>query len=163
MSRNFPDKSSVKSHGQGPPGASAFSMEPVPETDSEEQVEILDSLPLGALFFGDQEQRTSVLPWPIDDWRAHYPYWKEPCIFTWASIGDCYAMMVDFILTVEAPFPGDQLFDASGLRPELRFHVHQKEGTHKYIIEDRLAGDQQVIGLNLLEDKGFDISDWFAE
>ena len=85
---------------------------------------MLDSLPLGAMYFGDPEQGTSVLPWTIDNWREHYPYWKKPHIFARASIGDCYAMVVDSIFTMEALFPGDQIFNPSDLRPELRFHVY---------------------------------------
>lgn len=48
MSWNCPDNSSIKLSGQGPPGKSTFSVEPIAqaEMDSEEQAEILDSLPL---------------------------------------------------------------------------------------------------------------------
>ena len=37
MSRNCPDNASIKSPGQGPPGKSAFSVEPVPLTDMESE------------------------------------------------------------------------------------------------------------------------------
>ena len=77
MSRNCPDNASVVSRGIGLPGASSFNVELVPETDSEEQAEVLDSLPLGAMYFEDPEQGMSVLPWTIDNWREHYPYWKK--------------------------------------------------------------------------------------
>ena len=82
MSRNCPDNATVRSQGQGPPGTSAFSMEPTQtaETDSDEPEEVLDSLPLGAMCFGDSEQLTSVQPWPLDEWKYHYPYWYEPNI-----------------------------------------------------------------------------------
>jgi hypothetical protein len=119
MSRNCPDNASVKSQGQGPPGASSFNVEPILETDSEGQPEVLDSLPLGAIGFGDPERLTSVVPWPLEEWREHYPYWNESCILARENIGDCYAMMIDTILTLEAPFPGDHLFDSSSIRPEL--------------------------------------------
>ena len=76
MSRNCHDNAVVKSQGQGPPGTSTFNVEPVSlvETDSEEGAEVLDSLPLGTMFFGDPERLTSTWPWPIDEWRLHYPY-----------------------------------------------------------------------------------------
>ena len=108
----------IKSQGRGPLGASSFNMEPMTlvETDSDEQPEILDSLPLGALFFGDPDRTTSVHPWPIDEWVSHYPYWEEPNILARERIGDCYAMVVDTILTIEAPFPGDARYDSSELR-----------------------------------------------
>ena len=70
MSRNCPDNASMKSPGQGPPGKSAFNVEPVPltETESEEHTEVLDSLPLGAICFGDSKGLASIRPWPLDEW-----------------------------------------------------------------------------------------------
>ena len=109
MSRNCPDNDTIKSQGRGPPGASSFNVEPMPftESDLDEQPEVLDSLPLGAMFFGDLDRLTSVLPWPINEWVSHYLYWEEPNILAWERIGDCYAMVIDTILTLTTPFPGD--------------------------------------------------------
>lgn len=163
MSRNCPDNATVRSHGQGPPGTSAFSMEPVPETESEGHTEVLDSLPLGAMCFGDPEQEASVSPWPLEEWRAHYPYWKEPHILPRASIGDCYAMVVDSILTMEAPFPGDHFFEVPTLRPELRFHVSRDEKTSSYEVVDRLTGLRSTVPRDLLENAEFNVSGWYAE
>jgi hypothetical protein len=125
MSRNCPDNASVKSQGQGPPGTSSFNIEPILETDSNGQPEVLDSLPLGAICFGDSEKLAPVLPWPLEEWREHYPYWNEPNILARENLGDCYAMMVDTSLTLEAPFPGGYRYDSSDLRPELRFRVRE--------------------------------------
>ena len=165
MSRNCPDNASVKSYGQGPPGTSAFNMEPVQETDDSEeaQTEVLDSLPLGAVSFGDPEQATSVQRWPISEWREHYPYWGEPNILARATIGDCYAMVVDSILTMEAPFPGDYRYDAPSLRPELRFHVHRNSNTPDYIVKDRLTSERLILSRELLKNVNFDVSRWYAE
>ena len=136
---NCPDNASIKLSGQGPPGKSAFSVEPVPltDTESEEQAEILDSLPLGAICFGDSENLTSIRPWPLNEWRSHYPYWKN--IPPREHIGDCYAMAADCILTLEPPFPGDNLYYDPDLRLELRFHVCREEDMHDFIIHDRLT------------------------
>ena len=125
MSRNCPDNASMKSQGQGPPGASTFNVKPISltETDSEEQAEVLESLPLGAICFGDSEKLTSMQPWPLEDWRDHYPYWNRPNILARESIGDCYSMIIDSILTLNAPFPGDEWYHSFDLRPELRFYV----------------------------------------
>ena len=83
MVRNCPSRSTVKSGGSKPPGASTFNIEPTAMADDEldNHVEVLESLPLGAVFFGDNEQLASVLPWLIHEWREHYPYWNEPNIF----------------------------------------------------------------------------------
>ena len=163
MSRNCPDNATVKSHGHGPPGASAFNVEPVPEVESDESAEVLDSLPLGAICFGDQEQATSVMPWPIEEWKDHYPYWNELSVLPRVNIGDCYAMVVDCILTLDAPFPGDSRYDAPGLRPELRFYVYWDEDMDHYVIKDRLTNTRLIISKMLLKDANFDISRWYAE
>ena len=97
-----------------PPRASSFSVEPIPSptTDSDEELEVLDSLLLGAMFFADPERLTSAVPWPINEWKTHYPYWDEPNVLPRERMGDCYAMIVDTILTLASPFPGDTLYDA---------------------------------------------------
>ena len=165
ISRNCPDNATVKSHGQGPPGASTFNVEPIPlETDSDEQAEVLDSLPLGAMFFGDSEKLTSGRPWPLDEWRMHYPYWNEPNILARENIGNCYTMVADSILTLEPPFPGDELYFAENIRPELRFHVLQRpRAPFDFVIEDRLTDTKSIISQHRLKDPNFDISYWYAE
>ena len=165
MSRNCPDKDTVRSQGNGPPGASSFNVEPVPltETESDDGIEILDSLPLGAMFFGDSGQMTSVNPWPIEEWRDHFPYWNEPQDIARQCIGDCYAMVVDTILTLEAPFPGDTRYDAPRMRPELRFHIKRLGYTRDYVLTDRLTGSRTVLARSLLENPEFDVSRWYAE
>ena len=165
MSRNCPENETVRSQGNGPPGASSFNVEPVPltETDSEEDIEILDSLPLGAMFFGDSGKMTSVNPWPIKEWRDHYPYWNEPQDIARQHIGNCYAMMVDTILTLEAPFPGDTRYDAPRMRPELRFYVKWLDHTCDYVLTDRLMGSRLVLSRDSLENPEFDISYWYTE
>ena len=165
MSRNCPDKDTVRSQGSGPPGASSFNVEPVPltETESDDGIEILDSLPLGAMFFGDSGQMTSVNPWPIEEWRDHFPYWNEPQDIARQCIGDCYAMVVDTILTLEAPFPGDTRYDAPRMRPELRFHIKRLGYTRDYVLTDRLTGSRTVLARSLLENPEFDVSRWYAE
>ena len=140
-------------------------MEPLlpTETESEEQAEVLDSLPLGAMFFGDPERLASVMPWPIKEWSHHYPEWSKPNILAREKLGDCYAMMTDTILTLEPPFPGDHLYCVLDLRPELRFHVRQEKGTRNYLVNDRWTGTRTVIEKDLLENPDFDVSYWYAE
>jgi hypothetical protein len=133
------------------------------EADSDSQPELLDSLPLGAICFGDDEGLTSVIPWPLEEWRDHYPYWKELNISPRETIGDCYAMVIDTILTLGAPFPGDHQYDSSELRPELRFRVRKSNDTPDYEVLDRLANDRVVVPRVLLENEVFDISYWYAE
>ena len=90
LSRNCPTTSSVKSRGSRPPGLASFNIEPTMiEHETDDPVEVLDSLPLGALAFGDvelsdlnpsnkwMELTAPVLLELIDEWRKHYPRWKE--------------------------------------------------------------------------------------
>ena len=141
MSRNCPDNDTVMSQGRGPLGASSFNLEPeyLSGTDLDDQPEILDSLPLGAVFFRDSDRLTSVQPWPIDEWESHYPYWDEPHVLAREHIGDCYTIVIDTILTLETPYPGDTRYDYPELRPELRFYVKRQAVTHDYVIRDRLT------------------------
>ena len=45
-------------------------------------------------------------------------------------------MMADSILTRTAPFPGDKLFHALDLIPELRFYILHDTETPNYILND---------------------------
>ena len=164
MSRNCPDNTVVKSHGQGPPGTSTFNVEPIPDLGSDSgEAEVLDSLPLGAMCFGDSERLTSVSPWSLTEWKSHYPYWNEPNVLAREHIGDCYAMVIDSILTLEPPFPGDEEYVAYDLHPELRFHVTRVDIKGDYLLVDRLTASRTVLARVLVENPEFDISYWYAE
>ena len=140
MSQNCPNNATVASQGQGPPGASSFNVEPVPltETDSEEQAEVLDSLPLGAM-----DSDTLVEPWPIEEWRSYHPYWKQPNVLAHESIGECHSMVAEAILALEQPFPGDYSYPAA-IHPERRFHVFSDMEMPDYLITDQLAGGEKL-------------------
>jgi hypothetical protein len=103
-----------------------------------------------------------VHPWPLEEWRDHYPYWNEPNILAREKLGNCYAMIADTILTLEAPYPGDERFNSACLRPELRFHVYQN-GLSIYVVKDRLTGERLEVARQLLGNPKFDISNWYAE
>ena len=94
----------------------------------------------------------------------HYPYWNEPNILARENIGNCYTMVADSILTLEPPFPGDELYFAENIRPELRFHVLQRpRAPFDFVIEDRLTDTKSIISQHRLKDPNFDISYWYAE
>ena len=115
-----------------PPGVSSFSVEPFTIThEPDDAVDVLDSLPLGAIFLdemrgatsntsempevGEQRPPVTKLAWPgpRSVWRDHSPYWQEPGIAARVQIGDCYAMVADAILTRNQPFLGDEYYDCS--------------------------------------------------
>ena len=55
-------------------------MEPVLETNSDDQAEILDSLPLGSIFYDDSKGLITGFKQPVGEWKVHYPYWQQPHI-----------------------------------------------------------------------------------
>jgi RNase H-like domain found in reverse transcriptase/Integrase zinc binding domain/Reverse transcriptase (RNA-dependent DNA polymerase)/Retroviral aspartyl protease/Zinc knuckle len=177
FSRDCPTKRTVKASGSKPPGTSAFSLEPiVHEQDSDEFVEVLDDLPVGALAFGDlepsqinpsnkwMELTAPVLFGSMEEWRDHYPRWKEAGVWARRRIGDCYALVADEILTKSQPFPGDELLENNELRPELRFRVIKNTNGHipGYDIHDYLTHNTVTIPLSLLKKPRFNIGRWYA-
>ena len=170
FSRDCPSKKVVRSSGSKPPGASAFNIEPVAD-ELEESVEVLDSLPLGALALGDlhpldfapsnkwMELSAPVILESIEDWRQSYPRWKEPGIWARRRMGDCYA---DTILTLTQPFPGDEDFEGSDVRPELRFRVFKDLNNDQYIVQDHLAIESVAIPIELMKKPNFNIGRYYA-
>jgi hypothetical protein len=165
ISRNCPDNTVVRSRGQGPPGASTFNLEPVlpEEDDSAGHVEVLDSLPLGAIFAGDNDWDIDEYPGPGVDWRDHYPYWCRPGIHPRKEIGDCYCMVASASLTTAQPYPGDVIYEPTTVRPDFRFEVKRQPGSSEYIIIDRLAEVRTFVEGSLLENRKFDVARWYAK
>ena len=175
FSRDCPTKRTMKASGSKPPGATAFNIEPViDEHESDDSVEVLDSLPLGAMAFGDLEPEeydpsnkwmeftAPVVFGPIEEWRDQYPRWNEPGVWTRRRIGDCYALVADSILTHSQPFPGDERFETEGLRPELRFRVRKDTTALEYVIQDHLVHETFTISKALLEKPRFNLGRWYA-
>jgi hypothetical protein len=175
FSRDCPSKRVVKSSGPKPPGASTFSVEPViDEREFEDSVEVLDSLPLGAMAFGDletsqydpsnkwMELTAPVLFGPLDEWRSAYPRWMETGVWARRRLGDCYALIADSILTLSQPFPGDERFFNIDLRPELRFRVFKDFLQPEYMIQDYLVHETVTIHESLLKNPHFNLGRWYA-
>ena len=93
MARNCPQGNKIKSSTGKPPGTLNFNIE-------FDEVEVLDSLLLGMLEF-------EGLGAP-SNWCASYPDWDQLGARTRPEIGDCYAMMAEYILTTQQPYPGDE-------------------------------------------------------
>ena len=175
FSRDCPSKRVVKSSGSKPPGTSTFSVEPVLDEQSfEDSVEVLDSLPLGAMAFGDLETHqylpsnkwmeltAPVLFGPLDEWRNSYPRWKEPGVWARRKLGDCYALVADSILTLSLPFPGDNRYVNLDLRPELRFRVFKDFLKPEYMIQDFLVHETITVSEELLKNPHFNLGRWYA-
>ena len=167
MSHNCPKRNTVRSNNQRPPGALNFNIELEPvhnQSDIDDPVKILESLPVGAINFVIQEQHNAVpiLLYLLAEWHEHYPYWGEPNIYPCRSIGNCYAMRADAILTLEQPYPGDECYSTDFVRLELQFEVHEKPAAHKYLIYDRLMEFQVFIKKSCLTNHWFNLAHWYA-
>jgi Zinc knuckle len=167
FSRNCPTKGLVRSSSGKPPGASSFNIEPAVTEDDSDDVEVLDSLPVGAIMMeldglvpdlGDEgPELTSTTPqdeedrlfWPLSKWKEHYPYWGQPGILARHRIGDSYLMVANSVLTLRQPYPGDEyLPNTIELRPEVRFLVSSRGET--YQIYDALIDVQVTIESSLM-------------
>lgn len=167
MLHNCPKRNTVRSNNQRPLGALTFNIELEPvhnQSDRDDPVKILESLPVGAINSTIQEQHNAVpiLLYLLAEWCEHYPYWGEPKIYPHQSIGDCYAMWADAILTLEQPYPGDECYSTDFVRLELQFEVHEKPAACKYLIYDRLTEFQVFIKKSCLTNHQFDLAHWYA-
>ena len=94
MARNCPQGNRVKFSTGKPPGTSNFNIE------FNNEVNILESLPLGII---------EVEKWNNgNNWRADYPEWDQLGAPMRPEIGDCYAMMAEYILTIQQPYLRDE-------------------------------------------------------
>ena len=173
FSWDCPSKRTMRASGSKPPGTVAFSVEPIID-EFEDSTEVLDSLPLGSLAFGDlhplefapsnkwMECSAPVILESIDEWRNSYPRWKEPGVWPRRRIGDCYALVADAILTLAQPFPGDEEFEGSDIRPELRFRVFKDPNGTQYIVQDLLVLESAIIPIELIKKPNFNVGRWYA-
>ena len=146
FSQDCPSKRTMKAVGSKLPGAVAFNVEPIGESSADDSVEILDSLLVGAMASNyleiDQihpsnkwmELSAPALFGPLDEWRNHYPRWKEPGVWAQWRIGDCYALVVDAILTLAHLIPSNKQRDMGELRPKLCFRVVKSPTALEYSI-----------------------------
>lgn len=154
----------VRTDGPRPPGTSTFNIEPLaPNHESDEFVEVLDSLPVGSMAFEDydppflhpsnkwMEYTAPVIFGPLSDWREQYPRWNDSGVWARRQLGDGYALVADAILTLAQPFPGDESYDSTDLRPELRFRIIRCALEPEYIIQDYLTHEDVVVPKSLLQ------------
>jgi hypothetical protein len=158
ISRNCLTGNVVSHKGKKLPGAANFSVEISalePLMEEEDDMEVLDSLPLGAMSFeGDNGE----------------PFWYESIIGkntpAQPALGDCYAMFIEWILSSWDEYPADGKFRRSrafqgnnGAFESLlkdRFHA-KKAGKSYYLITDSISNFVIKVPLTLLERPMFDL------
>ena len=82
FSRDCPTKKIVRSPGGKPPGTSSFNIEPAIEEGGSDEVDVLDSLPLGAMYYDEENELSDDSSdsededfyWPLSVWREHFPF-----------------------------------------------------------------------------------------
>ena len=77
-------------------------------------------------------------------------------------MGDCYALVADFVLTQSQPFPGDEQYHTDEICPELLFIVIKSTTAPEYIIHDYLVHSTTAVAKSLLEKPHFNIERWYA-
>ena len=144
---NCPQGNKVKSGTGKPPGTSDFNIE------FNDEVEVLESLPLGMMELETWNQ-------PKTNWRETYPAWDQLGAKARPIIGDCYAMMAEYILTYQQPYSRDDLY--SPIDPPYEHFEITKHSPNVYLIVNLLTGFQLKIKKSYLANQCFDISGWYA-
>jgi len=124
---------------------------------SDSAPEVLESMPLGAIDFVTECQDFGA-------WRLGHgitvrePNWLNEAATPRNFIGDCYAMMAEYVLYDYQPYPGDERYTAYD---DNRFTLipHKKY----YQIIDSLAEFRVNVPRSLLEKTQFDLGRWYSK
>ena len=142
----------VRSNNGRPPGTASFNIKPTIEEVDSDEVEVLEGLPVGVMALEDVaeesaellfEEMEDVPPWPLSEWRDHYPYWEQSDIEPRGMIGNSYLMVAVTVLTLGQPYPGDENYTPPDAQrpetwPEMRFTISKRRSD--YFIHDALVG-----------------------
>jgi Zinc knuckle len=152
MSRNCPNRNSVRGNSKKPPGMTNFNIEMVIKgEDSDELMEIRDEITMSAIGL------------PAENWCKVYPQWNQDHISARRWLGDCYAMVVETLLTKEQPYPGDDKYIYSKkILPYTRFEI-TRVNEADYNVKDWLTEFEISIPMYLLENNHFEVSGWYAQ
>ncbi len=162
ISRNCPTGNSVTHNGKKTPGTSNFSVEVLavqPDSDSIEEVEVLDSLPLRAISF-------KGLDLDIEEINKFTPPWVSDglAVVVRSKLGDCYVMNIEFMLHSWDHYPGDEKYDSIPvINFGQRFLVVRNGNAESYRIVDLLTRFRIIIPMKLLQRPYFDIRSWYAK
>jgi hypothetical protein len=121
------------------------------EEDSNELIEIHDKITV------------STIGLPAKNWCKVYPQWNQDHISACCQLGNCYAMVVEALLTKEQPYPGnDKHIYSKEILPYTRFEVTQVNRAG-YNIKDWLTEFKISIPMYLLENSHFEVSGWYTQ
>jgi hypothetical protein len=104
----------------------------------------------------------SAIGLPVKNWRKVYPQWNQDHISARRQLGNCYAIVVDALLTKEQPYPGDNKYIYSKrILPYTRFEITRVNKAN-YNVKDRLTEFEISIPMYLLENSHFEVGGWYA-
>ncbi|KAJ3514734.1 hypothetical protein NLJ89_g2201 [Agrocybe chaxingu] len=179
LSRNCPNKSTVAASGSHPPGTSSFNINIVHgSSHDDDEVEVLESLPLGSITIehdipsdddhSELSDDSSSEDEEPDPWSVPIPDWMQPHYsIPRKRLGDAFAMVAEYNLAKAQPYTGDERFEkavrTSGFDVSKRFRVRKLSRSFpvKYRIHDQLANFTVVIQKSLLEKPDFLIGKWY--
>ena len=145
------------------------------EEGSPKEVEVLESLPLGAISLEPESEDDITLgnfdihnsPYMdcfINDLDI-YPSWVHSgrTTFPRPRIGDCFTMNIEWQLATYGLYPGDEKFDS---KPVVefgqRFIAQRIRNKKSYHISDIWTEFQVNISMDLLDNPTFDIRNWYS-
>ena len=165
MSRNCPQKNTVKGNGKNkPPGLPSYSMEMSILEDINNGDDLLDSMPVGSMNMriDDIPESTEI----NEGWRKWYPSWQHPQALAREKIGNCYEMMAEYLLTTLQPYPGDEIKTKQSqyCSPDSQFEVKSmQKDTNKFQKNDYSTGFKIMIDKSRLGNPRFNLGHWYAK
>jgi hypothetical protein len=105
------------------------------------------------------DEMDDLPPWPISEWRMHYPYWEQPDILARRVMGESYVMVANAVITLGQPYPGDDQYQEIQ-RPDDRFLVERRGLA--FTIHDSLTNEKLSVDWELLTNSHFNLSRWYA-
>ena len=176
ITRNCPSANTVSHKGNKPPGASSFSVEMAAvrlEEESTEEVEILESLPLGAISFESEGDLSlgnfDIYNSPYTDCFLDdldiFPPWVHSgrTVFPRPWIGDCFAMNIEWLLATYGRYLGDEKFSPEPVEEfGQRFIARKIRNKKAYHILDIRTNFEINVPTELLDNPAFDIRNWYS-
>ena len=114
---------------------------------------MLESLPLRMVEIESRDETN-------EDWRADYFDWDQLGARTRPELGDCYAMMAEFILTIKQPYPRDERY--CPIEPLYKRFEITKCTPSSYLIANQMTGFLIKVAKAHLANPHFDIRGWYV-
>lgn len=144
-----------------PLGIPSYSMEMDLVEDLSDSEEILESVPVGYL---GMKMGHIPINYDSDNWREYYPIWQQPGLSVRKEIGDCHVMTIEYQLTIQQPYPGDEQSVVDLCVPTDRFVICRlKTRPNTFKIQDCLTNFDTEITQEQIDNEKFNLCHWYAK